>query len=135
MGFLKSEDTFANGGWFHDNRLLEATGKGMQKEELRAWHGWWNEDVVKLVELSIRQEDALTVLLTGRGEKKFANVINRMIKAKRLDFDLVCLKPSSSGNGRPFQSTMNFKQTLIRDLVANCQEVAEIKIYEDRPKQ
>ena len=135
VGLLQTENTFVNGGWWHDNRLLEATGMGMQKEETRAWQGWWNEDIVKLVELSLRQADALTVLLTGRSEKNFTNVIKRMIKSKRLDFDLVCLKSSSSDYGRPVQTTMGFKQALIKDLIANCQGVEEVKIYEDRPKQ
>jgi HAD domain family 1 in Swiss Army Knife RNA repair proteins len=46
VGFLSSEDYFANGGWWHDNHILEATGEGVQKEESRAWSGWWNEHIV-----------------------------------------------------------------------------------------
>jgi hypothetical protein len=47
LGLLHNEDFFVNGGWWHDNHILEATGQGMEKEELRAWEGWWNEDIVR----------------------------------------------------------------------------------------
>ena len=107
----------------------------MDVEEPRAWQGWWKEDIVKLVELSIRQEDALTVLLTGRAEHKFANVIRRIIKAKKLAFHMLCLKPPTARDGKPWQSTMIFKQALIKDLIANYREIDEVKIYEDRPQQ
>lgn len=46
MGFLQSQDTFANGGWWHDQHILEATGEGVEKEEPVAWQGWWNEQIV-----------------------------------------------------------------------------------------
>lgn len=47
MGLLNSEEFFVNGGWWHDNHILEATGEGLQKEEPRAWDGSWNENIVK----------------------------------------------------------------------------------------
>ncbi len=27
--------------------MLEATGEGIEKEESRAWAGWWNEHIVR----------------------------------------------------------------------------------------
>ena len=45
-GYLASQDFFANGGWWHDHHILEATGDGIEKEEPRAWAGWWNELIV-----------------------------------------------------------------------------------------
>lgn len=48
VGFLQNEDCFLNGGWWHDHRILEATGEGADKEELRAWEGWWNEHIVRV---------------------------------------------------------------------------------------
>ena len=47
IGFLQSQDALVNGGWWHDERILEATGEGMDKEESKAWKGWWNEDIVR----------------------------------------------------------------------------------------
>ncbi|KAE9984806.1 hypothetical protein EG328_008207 [Venturia inaequalis] len=132
-GTLMSENTLVNGGWFHDNRILGATGEGIEKEEPKAWEGWWNEHVAKLCELSHEQNDAFSVLLTGRGEMRFADLIKRMLKSKGLSFDMVCLKPATGPANQTFRSTMNFKQTLLTDIVNTYHEAEEIKIYEDRP--
>lgn len=48
IGFLQCQDLLVNGGWWHDERILEATGEGMEKEEAKAWKGWWNEDIVRV---------------------------------------------------------------------------------------
>lgn len=48
IGFLQAWESFANGGWWHDPNLLSATGDGIEKEEPRAWNGWWNEQIVRL---------------------------------------------------------------------------------------
>lgn len=42
-----SQDTFVNGGWWHDPNVLALTGKGVEQEEPRAWAGWWNEEIVR----------------------------------------------------------------------------------------
>ncbi len=47
IGFLQNEYPFVNGGWWHDQHILEATGQGFEKEEPRAWEGWWNEHIVR----------------------------------------------------------------------------------------
>lgn len=43
---LQNQDAFTGGGWWHDVRILEATGQGLALEEPRAWQGWWNETIV-----------------------------------------------------------------------------------------
>ena len=48
VGFLQTQECFVNGGWWHDQRILEATGQGIEKEEPKAWEGWWNEQIVCL---------------------------------------------------------------------------------------
>lgn len=48
--FLQTQDCFTNGGWWHDQHILEATGQGTKKEEPKAWEGWWNENIVCLIE-------------------------------------------------------------------------------------
>lgn len=90
---------------------------------------------VQLVELSMQQKDALTVLLTGRSEAGFGDIIKRMVTSRKLNFDLVCLKPEAGPNNQRFSSTMNFKQTLLEDLVLTYKQADEIRIYEDRVKQ
>ncbi|KAJ5153122.1 uncharacterized protein N7482_009600 [Penicillium canariense] len=134
IGFLQAWESFANGGWWHDPNILCATGRGMEAEEPRAWNGWWNEQILRLVKLSMDQKDALTVLLTGRGEANFAPIIKRMAASKKLDFDLIGLKPEVGPNGQLFPTTMTFKQKFLEDLVYTYEQAEEIRIYEDRPK-
>ena len=147
---LQSNETFINGGWWHDPRILEATGNGIAREEPNAWDGWWNEQIVckeilvavvtnrskvDLVSLSMKQTDTLTVLLTGRGEDNFADLIKRMVTSKKLLFDMICLKPQAGPNNETFGSTMIYKQALLKDLVHTYKNADEIKVYEDRVKQ
>jgi uncharacterized membrane protein YgcG len=134
IGLLQTYETLAFGGWWHDNSILAATGEGLEKEELRAWEGHWNETVRELVELSIASKDTITVLLTGRGETNFTDLVNRICNSRKLDFDLVALKPEVGPSGQRFDSTMNFKQEFLKELVFTYQFADEIRIYEDRPK-
>jgi hypothetical protein len=134
LGQLGSPDMFVNGGWWHDANILSATGQGIEKEEKRGWEGWWNEHIVSLVELSMQQKDALTVLLTGRGESNFSDLIKRIARSKRLNFDMVCLKPATGPAGQRFRNTMHFKQELLKDIVYTYKDAEELRIYEDRVK-
>lgn len=116
---LKNKDIFVNGGWWHDPQILGAIGEGIEKEEPRGWKGWWNEEIVWLgeqrkwinanfykvssVRLSMQQKDALVVLLTGRAEYQFAELVSRIVVSRKLDFDMICLKPNIGPNGEGFQ--------------------------------
>jgi hypothetical protein len=131
---LSNQETFINGGWWHDSRILASTGEGIEVEEKRAWEGWWNEKIVDLVRLSMQQKDALCVLLTGRSERGFADLIKKMVTAKGLEFDMVGLKPAVSPTNQKFQSTMHFKQLFLGTLMETYKEADEIRVYEDRPK-
>lgn len=132
IGFLQTQDTFATGGWWHDARILAATGEGIEKEEARGWEGWWNERIVELIQLSMQQKDALTVLLTGRSETNFADLVKRMVRSKGLEFDMISLKPAAGPNNQRFTSTMNFKQVFLESLMETYKAAEEIRVYEDR---
>ncbi|KEF62686.1 uncharacterized protein A1O9_00659 [Exophiala aquamarina CBS 119918] len=134
IGMLQAYETLAYGGWWHDSSILAATGQGLEKEEPRAWEGCWNETVVQLVELSMQSKEVVTVLLTGRGETNFADLVNRICNAKKLNFDLVVLKPEVGPTGQKFESTMSFKQEFLKELTFTYKHADEIRIYEDRPK-
>ena len=90
---------------------------------------------VQLVKLSMEQKDAVTVLLTGRGENNFSDLVRRMVDSKKLEFDLICLKPEVGPRGQRFSTTMEFKQTFLEDLVLTYEQAEEIRVYEDRVKQ
>ncbi|KAI1088596.1 hypothetical protein F5B19DRAFT_496247 [Rostrohypoxylon terebratum] len=134
VGQLMSADIFINGGWWHDPRILSATGEGVETEEKRAWDGWWNEKIVELVQLSMQQDDALTILLTGRSEKGFSQLIKRIVASKGLKFDIIGLKPAVGPNNERFQSTMEFKQIFLKAVLGTYTSTNEMRIYEDRPK-
>ncbi|KAI0475440.1 hypothetical protein GGR56DRAFT_513072 [Xylariaceae sp. FL0804] len=134
LGQLGSPDIFVNGGWWHDSRILAATGEGAEQEEARAWRGWWNEKIVELVRLSMQQKDALCVLLTGRSEKGFSDLIRRIVDSKGLEFDLIGLKPEVGPNSEHFRSTMLFKQAFLEATMETYRQATEIRIYEDRIK-
>ncbi|KAK3941169.1 putative tat pathway signal sequence protein [Diplogelasinospora grovesii] len=134
IGTLANPEAFVNGGWWHDSRILAATGEGLEKEEPKAWSGWWNEKIVELIQLSMEQKDALCVLLTGRSEAGFSDLIKRMVVAKGLEFDLITLKPAVGPDNQRFASTMIFKQMFLEALMETYRRAEEIRIYEDRPK-
>lgn len=134
IGLLQTEESFANGGWWHDPNLLSATGQGMDIEEPRKWKGWWNENILRLVQLSMEQKDALTILLTGRGEARFSEIIKRMVASKNLDFDMIGLKPEIGPSGQKFSSTAAFKQKFLEDVIHTYEQAEDIRVYEDRPK-
>ena len=132
IGFLQTQDTFTTGGWWHDSRILAATGDGLEKEEPRAWAGWWNEKIAELIQLSVEQKDALTVVLTGRSENAFAGLIKRMLLSKGLDPDMLILKPAVGPRNERFTSTMMFKQTFFECLIGTYRDAEEVRVYEDR---
>lgn len=134
IGLLSQPDSLTNGGWWHDSRILAATGDGVEKEEARAWEGWWNEKVVDLVRLSMKQKDALCVLLTGRSERGFAELIKRICASKGLEFDMMGLKPDAGPQGERFNNTMHFKQVFLEAIMGTYMWAEEIRVYEDRHK-
>ncbi|KAI9676906.1 MAG: hypothetical protein M1817_006745 [Caeruleum heppii] len=134
IGHLQQPKAFTNGGWWHDARILEATGRGITEEEPRAWEGWWNEQIASLVLLSMQQKDALSVLLTGRSEDAFGDIIKRLTASKKLEFDMICLKPEVGPKNQRFANTMAYKQALLEDIIFTYREAQEIRVYEDRTK-
>lgn len=85
--------------------------------------------------LSSQQKDALTVLLTGRRENNFAEIIKRIVASRNLLFDMICLKPEAGPNSQQFKSTMTYKQAVIRDLLFTYKDADEFRLYEDRVRQ
>ncbi|KAI9797239.1 MAG: hypothetical protein M1835_001595 [Candelina submexicana] len=134
LGYLQTMEGFTHGGWWHDPNILGSTGEGIEQEEQKAWEGWWNEQIVSLVELTMQQKDALNVLLTGRGEARFADLIKRIVASKKLDFDMICLKVEVGPSNQRFKSTMDYKQSLLKSLIHTYSDADEIRVYEDRLK-
>ena len=83
----------------------------------------------------MRQKDAMTILLTGRAERNYADLIKRMVASKKLEFNMICLKPQVGPQNQRFGSTMQYKQALLEELIYTYRSAEEFRIYEDRPKQ
>ncbi|PSK53882.1 hypothetical protein B9Z65_7688 [Elsinoe australis] len=135
IGILSTEEAFINGGWWHDNSLLSSLGGGIQVQEPKAWEGYWDEHIVDLVRESMKSPTALTVLMTGRGQANFSELIHRMVESKGLDFDMIVLKPKVGPDGTRYSSTLDFKKDFFRIAMLTYQYATELMIYEDRPKQ
>lgn len=127
FNFLQSSKNFFHGSWWTYPKILESTGKGIDIEEPRAWNGWWNEEVVQLVQESMADPYALCVLLTGRQKDRFGSLITRIVQSRNLTFDIMALK---SGD---FKDTLEFKSTFIKNLIDNYTNCKCFTIYEDRP--
>ena len=132
-GFIQGQDVLHDGGWWHNPSILSAAGAGVDVEEPRGWSGCWNEKIVQLAQLSSQHPHTLTVLLTGRQESGFAELISRITTARGLQFDMVVLRPNVGTGGQEFSSTMRFKQALLKDVVSAYISASKIRIYEDRP--
>ncbi|KAF2862201.1 hypothetical protein K470DRAFT_275548 [Piedraia hortae CBS 480.64] len=132
IGTIQNEDGFVDGGWWHQPRFLEKMGAGVEVEEKRAWDGHWNEKVVELARMSADDAETLSVCLTGRGERRFTDILKRILGSKNLGFDMVCLKPTVSPLGEAIKSTMRFKQAFLKDLITTYNQATEVTIYEDR---
>ncbi|KAF2219423.1 hypothetical protein BDZ85DRAFT_252657 [Elsinoe ampelina] len=135
IGTLSSDDAFMNGGWWHDDRILSSTGGGIEVQEPKAWDGFWDESIVEEVKQSMASPTAVTVLMTGRGQAKFSELLARMVKSKGLEFDMMVLKPSVGPDGVQYYSTLDFKKEFFRVAMLTYKHATELTIFEDRPKQ
>lgn len=93
----------------------------MEIEEKKGWEGWWNENIVELVKLSMLQKDAMTVLLTGRSGEGFGELVSRMCASRGLVFDMVVMKPDGS------RTTVEFKREFLGRLLDKYEGADEIK--------
>lgn len=88
----------------------------------------FNDYVVDAVKESMSNPDAITVLLTGRSED-FTQIVKDILDAKGLAFDEYGLKPNNTQ-----ETTMQFKQRFIKELLNKYDDVTRIDMWEDRSK-
>lgn len=131
ISILESLNGLHGGGWWADSRFLFGTGEGYEKERSRAWEGWWDEKVVELARLSQKDPETLSIVLTGRRAEEFKHLIRTMLDAKELKFDAVILRKDLNGG----ESTLQYKSTVISEIVKYYKMATEVTIYEDKAKQ
>lgn len=125
--FIQSSKNLVMGSWWTNPIILQSTGEGYRYELANAWDGWWNESVVSLVKESLADPSVLTVLLTGRQEEGFKDLISTIVKAKGLNFDVLFLRTGD------FTNTLEFKKFCIQSLLKKFTECKHISLYDDRP--
>lgn len=79
------------------------------------------------MELSGKQKDALTILLTGRSAKGYSNLIRRIVASKKLEFDIIVLRPDTGPNLEHIRSTILFKCMFLEDVLDTYKDVEEIR--------
>ncbi|CEP62850.1 uncharacterized protein LALA0_S06e05270g [Lachancea lanzarotensis] len=140
---LTDPQRLSNRGWWSEPRFLlelidewiDARNKDGNDAKMDAIDGtYWNKDIVDLTRLSQQSPDTLSILMTGRKEIYFADVLRRVLEepvfgGKRLRFHGIFLKKSG------FETTMLYKTACLTDLLMHYDSCQEITIYDDRVRQ
>lgn len=124
-------------GWWRDIRSLQVNALDKQ------WKGFWNEDIVSQVKLSMSNPTHLTVLLTGRRYHPFHSLIESILASKGLHFDILGLRPDPDQvqpqnqfmfNFEPnvFSSTMEFKTCFLVHLLEVVPSLNNVVMWDDR---
>ncbi|KAG0013768.1 hypothetical protein BGZ81_000840 [Podila clonocystis] len=125
-------------GWWHNPGTLDLGPEA----EANVWDGWWNEDIVHQVELSVRDPTCLTILLTGRNGPLYGDRLISMMQAKRLDFDIIATKPTTVAriDGAAKETylkvhTFNTKHDFLYNVLYEYPDIHSMCLWDDRPGQ
>ncbi|KAG0028202.1 hypothetical protein BGZ82_008551 [Podila clonocystis] len=125
-------------GWWHNPGTLDLGPEA----EATVWDGWWNEDIVHQVELSVRDPTCLTILLTGRNGPLYGGRLISMMQAKRLDFDIIATKPTTVAriDGAAKETylkvhTFNTKHDFLYNVLYEYPDIYSMCLWDDRPGQ
>ncbi|ODV96656.1 hypothetical protein PACTADRAFT_48485 [Pachysolen tannophilus NRRL Y-2460] len=129
VAMISSPGDINNSYWWLEPGFLKYSGKGYDYERQHAWSDNWNEDVVALSRMSIKNPNVLTIMMTGRKEKYFKKLILEMLESKGLIFDCCILKKG------PNRNTSLYKGEAIQDFLKIYDNISELTIYDDRPFQ
>ncbi|KAG0356642.1 hypothetical protein BG005_004430 [Podila minutissima] len=125
-------------GWWHNPGTLDLGPEA----EATVWDGWWNEDIVHQVELSVSDPTCLTILLTGRNGPLYGDRLISMMQAKRLDFDIIATKPTTVAriDGAAKETylkihTFNTKHDFLYNVLYENPNIHSMCLWDDRPGQ
>ncbi|GES86972.1 tat pathway signal sequence [Rhizophagus clarus] len=154
VGHLKNENVIFK-GWYQDRRSLSFGNQDRLNNR-------WNYKLVNIVKNSMKAENTLTVLLTGRNYDEFHELITEMVERKGMRFDVMGFKPTNNIidwrlyykpniiekigrdmyeklimnqtiTGTQKLTTKEFKMHFIGDLISHHPPPISINIWEDRP--
>ncbi|CAI4048843.1 uncharacterized protein SKDI_13G3940 [Saccharomyces kudriavzevii IFO 1802] len=133
---LLTSSVLPNGGWWNEPEFLRTAIKTSSDQPRRFS---WNEEIVKLAERSYRAKDTVSIVLTGREEGKFHELIQYALQTARdhwecspneFRFNAVCLKKTSMS-----KYTSEYKKALMQDFLEYYPSLRELTIYDDRAHQ
>ncbi|AGO12620.1 AaceriAER281Cp [[Ashbya] aceris (nom. inval.)] len=126
-------ERFSNGGWWSETRFLAAAVEEWEQGGSAADKEFWNLDVVALARLSAEERGTVSVLMTGRREVLFSELLGELLRqpvdGEPLHFNAVLLKKEGH------RSTLAYKTSCLKDLLDAYPALEEITIYDDRPWQ
>jgi len=86
----------------------------------------WNEHVVSKAMECLNDNNAITILLTGRNNRNFNQVVNELLLVKGLNFDYVNLNKGGD--------TGKFKIREISSILQNNDNIKTIEFWDDNEK-
>jgi hypothetical protein len=92
---------------------------------------WWNNEIVEIAKQ--RSPTTLNVLLTGRRKEFFQERITQLCECVGLEFDFYFCKETECDT-RQHGTTLDFKLSVIEQLIDNFMNVRDIELYDDREK-
>lgn len=128
IGALSDGTTMLDLGWWQDpvpfDKIAETSADGS-----RHWNSYWNDDILPLLELSHKNEQVLTIIMTGRKKHLFRGIMSEMLQSKGITADAVVLKEGK------FVNTISYKTQVLVDMLERYTNVKLVKIFEDRENQ
>jgi len=123
IGKLKATIDTNGFGWFQDIVTLSEP-----YVPARAGEEWFVPHVKEAVLSSMKDENSITVLLTGRSIK-YSEIVKNITYSAGITFDVLGFKPHDN---EETITTMNFKKEFMKDLINNYNP-KKVNVWEDRP--
>lgn len=104
------------GTWYYEP-------KSLSQDLIGDGSGFWNESVVSTAMECLNDNNAITILLTGRNDRNFNKVVNELLVSKGLNFNYV--KLNRGGN------TSKFKINEISNILNANDSIKTIEFWDD----
>lgn len=131
---LIESEHLAHGGWWKDPRFLQPVLRDVGSDDDKWTAKWWNRLAVDLAKESFKDPEALSVLITGRNAQSFTGLIEELLARQHLKFHALILRKNDGSHIRPTDSTLEYKCTVLGDLLNYFGNIEQVSIYDDRPK-
>ncbi|CCC69045.1 hypothetical protein NCAS_0C00550 [Naumovozyma castellii] len=124
--------------WWSEPSFLQQSFKDSLGTAL---YKYWNEKVIKLAKMSYAEPDTVSILMTGRRQDKFKELISDHLDLTRaiwnfshseLEFNAVVLKRPIDGVD---VSTIEYKKKCLVDFIKFYPNLEEVTVYDDRRNQ